>query len=422
MADITSLLAPAQRELFEAIRHTADELDTPVFIVGGAVRDWLLDVEAIDDLDFVVEGDAIAFAFALQERRGGMVQTYPAFGTATWHNGDVSVDLAMSRRETYSRPAALPTVAPADLEVDLRRRDFTINAMAMRLNDRLVIDPLGGRDDLRAGVMRVIHERSFVDDPTRILRGARYAARFDFSLESATLEALVDGLPHFRALSGERVKHDLELTFDNHAPEHALIRLSEWGVFRAAGIPVPANEALVQRFVLARAGLASNVWTVESLGMSQAELIRAIGWGALTYNVGMLAIRRWVDWIPFEHHVRDTVMSLGALSTLSAAAFRTRRSRQSELLHEFSGLALYLGHLFDRSELKRKAMVCEWTNWRWVRPITTGDDLVALGLQPGPAFARLLQRLRQAWQDGEVKSYLEEQALLQALIDAESLW
>jgi tRNA nucleotidyltransferase (CCA-adding enzyme) len=418
MAEISSLLQPAQRDLFDVIRTASEELSTPVYVVGGAVRDWLLGLDAIDDLDFVVEGDAIAFAHALRARRGGEVREYTKFGTATWHSESASVDLAMARSETYAHPAALPAVSPAKLEVDLRRRDFTINAMAMRLTDGAVIDPLGGLTDLRSGVMRVIHARSFVDDPTRMLRGARYAARFDFSLAPETDASMAAGLPHFRALSGERVKYDLELIFENHAPERALARLGSWGVFRAAGIPIPEPGALFERFAQARETLRENEWVLGSLGMSGRDLVRAIGWGALTYNIGQLAVSRWTDWIPFEHHVRDALVSLGALSTLSSATFRARRSRQSELLHEFSGLALFLGHLFDHSVLKRKAMVCEWKDWRWVKPVTSGEDLLALGLPPGPAYAKLLTRLRQAWLDDEVKSYADEQALLTKLMAA----
>jgi tRNA nucleotidyltransferase (CCA-adding enzyme) len=422
MPDITSLLKPQQRDVFDAIRNTADALNLHVYLVGGAVRDWLLKLEQIDDLDFVVEGDAIAFAEQLKSRHGGEVHTYPRFGTATWHLGDVSVDVTMARRESYACPAALPTVSPTDLHTDLRRRDFTINAISMRLGNHELIDPLGGQVDLQRGAMRVIHSRSFVDDPTRMLRGARYAARFNFALTPDTRAALDDGLPHIRALSGERMKYDLELIFADHTPERALALLHEWGVFRAISIPAPEPDKLVQRFERAREVMAANEWDFESLNMGGPDLIRAIGWGALVYNVGQLAVSRWVDWIPFEHHVRDALVSLGVLSTLSAASFHARPSRQSELLHEFSGLALLLGNLFDPDRTKRRAMLCEWKDWRGVRQVTTGDDLRALGIPPGPAYSRVLHRLRNAWLDGEVKSYAEEQALVQKLIESEGLW
>lgn len=418
---LTSLLKPQQREVFDAIRATADEAETPAFLVGGAVRDWLLQLDAIDDLDFVIVGDAIAFAQSLQRRHGGDLQPYPKFGTATWHLNGVSVDMAMARRETYAQPAALPTVQPSDLETDLRRRDFTINAMAMRLSDFALLDPLRGQEDLQHGLMRAIHARSFVDDPTRMLRGARYAARFKFELEPETRAALEAGLPHVRALSGERMKYDFELIFEDREPERALTLLREWGVFKVAAIPVPEANPLTHRFQQARELIFAGQWNLASLQINSADLLHAIGWGALIYNMGQLGVSRWVEWIPFEHHVRDALINLGPLSTLSSAAFRARRSQVSDLLREFSGLALFLGYLFETNTLKRDAMLCEWKDWRWVKPVTTGDDLRALGLPPGPVYTKTLARLRKAWLDDEVKSYAEEQALLQKLIETEGV-
>lgn len=422
MSDLISLLAPAQRHAFDSIRTAAAAQNIRAFLVGGAIRDWLLGLASIDDLDFVVEGDAIAFAEMLRQEQGGEVHAHPKFGTATWRLGDVSVDVTMARRETYAHPAALPDVSPAALEIDLQRRDFTINAIAMRLSDGALLDPLDGQADLRAKLMRVIHERSFTDDPTRMLRGARYAARFDFALESGARDALAGGLQYVRSLSGERMKYDLELIFEDAWPEKALNLLTEWGVFRAVGIPVPEPERLKERFAQVRERLAGSEWNLDSLDLSRHDLMRVIGWGALTYNVGQLGISRWSDWIPFEHHVRDALISLGALGTLASAQFRARRSRQSDLLHNFSGPALFLGYLFERETLKYKAMLCEWKDWRWVKPVTTGDDLRALGLSPGPEYARILQRLRKAWLDDEVKSYAEERALLQKLIATEGSW
>jgi len=347
MSDLIDLLTPNQRTVFDAVRQTAIQQGMSSYLVGGAVRDWLLGLSAIDDLDFVIEGDAIAVATALRQSHGGEVHAYPKFGTATWQRDGVMVDLAMARREEYPRPAALPTVFPSDLPTDLRRRDFTINAIALKLEDGSLIDPLGGRADLRQGVMRVIHAHSFIDDPTRLLRGARYAARFGFSLDSQTQAAAEAGLPHLRALSGERVKYDLELIFEERAPEEALRRLREWGCFRAIGIPAPDDVLLEARFRGAREVLWAGEWPVESLHLSPRQILHAIGWAALTYNLGQLAIARWIDWVPFDAHLRDALVDLGALSSLAAAEFRARRSSISSLLREFSGLSLFLAYLLS---------------------------------------------------------------------------
>jgi tRNA nucleotidyltransferase (CCA-adding enzyme) len=420
MPDLVSLLTPAQRAIFDAVHKTAAQQNMSAYLVGGAVRDWLLGLPAIDDLDFVIEGDAIALADRLRQAYGGQVHAYPKFSTATWQRDGVTVDLATARCEEYPRPAALPLVSPSDLLTDLRRRDFTINAIAMRLADGALIDPLGGQADLRQGLMRVIHAQSFIDDPTRMLRGARYAARFGFALAPESQAALMAGLPHLRALSGERVKYDLELIFEERAPEEALKRLRSWGCFQAIGIPVPDDAQLTWRFGRARETLLAGEWPLESLHLTSHQLLRAIGWAALTYNLGQLAIARWIEWIPFDAHLRDALVALGPLSSLVTAVFCARRSCISRLLREFSGLSLFLAYLFETSKLKRDALLCEWKDWRWVRPVTTGDDLRALGLPPGPAYGRILDRLRCAWLDEEIHSYAEEQSLLATLIEAET--
>jgi tRNA nucleotidyltransferase (CCA-adding enzyme) len=422
MPEITLLLNDAQRAMHEAIRVMAQRQNANAFLVGGAVRDWLIGLDRIDDLDYAVEGDAIAFAAELEAQHGGEVEEHPQFRTATWTWQGASVDLAMARCERYARPAALPEVSPCPIEQDLHRRDFTTNAIALRLRDDSLIDPFAGQQDVRAGVLRALHGNSFIDDPTRMLRGARYAGRFGFTVDDATLGWVHAGLPHLRALSGERVRYDMALIFEDPQPERALALLQDWGVFKAMGIPVPANEIIAQRYDMAREALRLQEWNLESLGMSPAALMHAIGWGALTYNIGQLGVTRWVEWIPFEAHVRDALVSLGALGTVSAMLFRGRRSRQSELLSAFSGLALFLGYLFEKDKFKRQALLCEWKDWRWVKPATTGDDLIKLQVPPGPAYARLLGRLRKAWLDDEVKSYDEERALLQTLIENEGVW
>jgi tRNA nucleotidyltransferase (CCA-adding enzyme) len=422
MPELTTLLNDAQREMHAAIITMARQQNVNAFLVGGAVRDWLLGLNRIDDMDYAVEGDAIELAAELEARHGGEVEDHPQFGTATWTWRGASVDLAMARCEHYAHPAALPAVSPCPIEQDLHRRDFTTNAIAMRLSDGALIDPYAGRQDVTQRVLRALHANSFVDDPTRMLRGARYASRFNFNVDEQTLSWMHAGLPHLRALSGERMRYDLELIFEDAQPENGLALLQDWGSFKAMGIPVPPNDVIAQRYQQARESLMANEWHFESLQITPAAILRAIGWGALTYNIGQLGVARWIEWVPFEAHVRDALVSLGALGTASAMMFRGRRSRQSELLSEFSGLALLLGYLYEKDKHKKQAMLCEWKDWRWVKPVTTGDDLIKMNIPPGPVYSRILERLRKAWLDDEVKSYSEEQALLKKLIEAEGVW
>jgi tRNA nucleotidyltransferase (CCA-adding enzyme) len=182
------------RGLLEEIGRLAERRETRAYAVGGCVRDWLLGIAETTDLDVAVEGDGIAFARALGRAVGTPVTSHEPFGTATLllEKPRLRVDVATCRKETYAKPAAYPRVAPGTLRDDLRRRDFTINAMALAIDPRrfgTLVDPFGGRRDLRTKTLRVLHRRSFLDDPSRILRGVRFAQRFGLRWERATWRA-----------------------------------------------------------------------------------------------------------------------------------------------------------------------------------------------------------------------------------------
>ena len=412
-------LSPEQQRVLTAIRDTASAAGVSAYLVGGAIRDWLLGVSNISDLDFTIEGDAIAFAEQLVAQHGGQLLAHEKFRTATWHASELlSVDITTARHETYARPAALPDVEPSDIDTDLRRRDFAINAIALRLNDGNMIDPFDGRGDLERKQMRILHPRSFVDDPTRLFRGARYATRLGFAFNAATLDAVQPALRFMKNLSGERVKYDLELIFEETQPELALNWLLQQRVFRAMDIPIIPSDQFPVRFTKMRNALITGEWPLDSLGLTGRELLHSLGWGTLIYNAGMLGITRLAEWLPFTGALRETLFSLGPLGTLSSEYFRPvhKLSEQSALLRDFNGLALLIAYVYSQDALKRHAMLCEWRDWRWVRPTINGDDLKALGVPPGPRYRILLDQLRNAWLDGEVNSQTEEQAFLRDLL------
>ena len=197
----THVPVPAQaRRVLEAVGQLAQAQGVSVYAVGGCVRDWCLGRDRAVDLDVAVEGDAIALARAVAAQWHGTERSHAQFGTATVQlvRGPVRrLDFAMCRQETYSGPAAYPRVHPGRLTEDLFRRDFTINAMAAALSPRRfgqLEDPYGGRPDVERGILRVLHERSFVDDPTRLLRGIRFAVRFGFAFEPRTRKRLIESL------------------------------------------------------------------------------------------------------------------------------------------------------------------------------------------------------------------------------------
>jgi len=212
--------------IIETVGKIADRLKVKAYIVGGPVRDKLLGI-AGGDLDFVVEGDGIKFAEALNNALKGRIKIYRAFGTATIKLKGERVDVVTARKETYKYPGAYPDVKPGTIKDDLFRRDFTINAMAMSMNKKSfgeLVDFYGGKKDLKKGIIRVLHDKSFIDDPTRIFRAVRFSVRFGFKIELHTKKlikgALLDGL--LREVNTGRIRKEIELLLKEKKPRRCL--------------------------------------------------------------------------------------------------------------------------------------------------------------------------------------------------------
>lgn len=206
------------------------------FLVGGSVRDLLLNRENLD-VDIVIEGDAIQVAKEMHQLWKGSLQEHQQFGTATVtpeNPNKLKVDFVTARRETYNKPGTLPNVIPGSIEDDLQRRDFTINALAMRLDIPdfcSIIDETGGLQDLKSRTIRVLHKQSYQDDPTRIFRACRYAGRFGFSIAETDKTLIKEAIPIISLLSGERIRNEIDrVLLEDNAPE-ILHLLSEFGVF-----------------------------------------------------------------------------------------------------------------------------------------------------------------------------------------------
>ncbi len=196
MKNLLHHLKPDLKDIVHLIGEIAQQKGMKAYLVGGPVRDLFLGMDTID-LDIAIEGNAIELADAFAAKFLGKVTRYPAFKTATVYNPGAIVDFATARKETYSKGGAYPAVSPSNIQDDLLRRDFTINAMAIGLNPKFfgkLVDPFKGQADLKAKKIRILHDQSFVDDPTRILRAARFMARLNFKMEAKTLKTLKSAL------------------------------------------------------------------------------------------------------------------------------------------------------------------------------------------------------------------------------------
>jgi tRNA nucleotidyltransferase (CCA-adding enzyme) len=336
---------------FAVVSSAAERLGLEAWVVGGAVRDSLLVADtAVPNLDVVVAGDPLALAQEL----GGEVRVHERFNTATAYLPEGSIDVAMARAESYSAPGALPEVRPAGIDEDLARRDFTVNALAVSLSDPgAVIDHHRGRDDLRAGLLRVLHDGSFVDDPTRALRAARYAARLGFEVEPVTLAQLVDS--DLATVSTDRVDGELERLAAEPEPARALQLLHDWDL-------IALEDGEIDAFAAAAKIAGEPRWRGSAdLGRLLVELVR----GDLAARARLLA---------------------GDPGSASAGVEQAGGRSGEELL-----LARALGG--------------EWLDryvdeWRGVRLEISGDDLIAAGIPQGPAIGRGLAAALRAKLDG----------------------
>ncbi len=389
------------------------------FVVGGFVRDMIVGVKNLD-IDVVVEGDGVAFAETLAAELGVRVKIHRRFGTAVIaFSDDFHVDVASARTEFYARPGALPTVERSSLRQDLFRRDFTINAMAASLAPAAfgtVSDPFSGLRDLDAGVVRVLHGLSFVDDPTRVLRAARFESRYGFAMDEGTerlaRHAAETGM--LAEVSGARVREELLDILAEKAPASALARLQDLGALstllpsgaRSEGVPDAVREGerglslLREQFRTLSADRIRVLFAVMSKGATKRAVQKWIthlhAGRSLARVVEELAERRRsvLSILENPRGLRDSRL-YGALHPLAAETVVVLWAQASALGRE--RIERYLGELAD------------------VRPAIGGADLIDMGATPGDAFSAILARALDDRLDGRAIGRESELANLRRL-------
>jgi tRNA nucleotidyltransferase (CCA-adding enzyme) len=361
--NLASALDRAYPEL-AAVREAARE---PVYVVGGAVRDLLLG-RGRADLDLVVEGDA----FALAARLGAAPLAHERFGTAKVRLDDHEVDIAAARSETYAAPGALPEVAPASLADDLGRRDFTVNAMAIPLaGSAELIDPHGGRADLEAGLLRVLHPASFVDDPTRALRAARYSARLGLLPDPET-EALLRATD-LGTISDDRRRAELLRLAAEDDAVRGLELLVAWGL----------------------------------VGLRESEIDRGVdGLGLVRAVAELLAAPPWSEVAPRAPALIAAALGPAGAEAGLAATDPQRPSDAVDLARGHDPVALVLARALGGTWLDRYV-----GEWHAVSLEIDGGDLIAAGVPQGPALGRGLDAALRRKLDGEVAGREQELAV-----------
>ena len=365
--------------------------------------------------------------------------THARFGTAKWHLDEIradllrqfdlpdssgshllpeSLDLISARTEFYDHPTALPTVERSSIKLDLHRRDFSINTLAMRLDGRHygeLLDFWGGYNDLQKGVVRVLHSLSFIDDPTRMLRAVRFEQRFGFEIEQRTLHLMAEAHGQLRQVTGERLRHEVDLLFAEAHPARALERAESlvlltqiqpqlgWQAEWSAGLERLLNDPIMEGWQLpaaingypTRRVLGYAYWWMHYPPEVAWLLIKRLRIpGPIEKTITQAAILRIQIQSLIDQPVSAVVDSLDSFSIAAQAVIRADVSDSQSI------------DLLDRYQRE----------WRLVQPGYDGDDLRERGLPAGPRYGQILTALKHAWLDGLIHSREEEKFLLEKLI------
>ena len=408
MKEAIDQLPEGIREQLRRAGRLADESGLALYLVGGTVRDLLLG-RTRTDIDLAVEGDGMGFAARLARASGARSTPNARFLTATVEMPEGhSLDVATARSETYERPGALPRVASATMDVDLARRDFTINAMAVSLNGRCfgdLVDPFEGRADLQKKRVRILHDRSFVDDPTRLFRAVRFEQRLRFRLERGTerrfREAVAEGL--IGHLSGPRLLEQLKLVCFEPDPWLVFNRLEEVEVLRAIHPALGSDEGLktLVREISPSEGTASHardgwwiLYLVALFGPHRTETLQGV-----------------VDRLKPNRRLRKAIEDMSRWSDVERAVESGEIDTPADFFHAVRSISedtLLFVTLTHPDEGMRKRCETYYHQHRHLRLSIDGGTLNDLGIAEGPAYGRILDDVLSLKINGEIGTEEEE--------------
>ncbi len=428
-------IAPGQFSLLKLISIAASDINTPIYLVGGFVRDLILNSPS-PDLDFVVEGDALQLASLLAERYGGKVTSHKKFGTAKWwplsaesetpsikiplptdQISDLppTIDLISARTEFYEKPTALPTVKKGSIKLDLHRRDFTINTMAVRLDNSFfgdVYDHWGGLNDLNQKKVRVLHSLSFVDDPTRILRAIRFEQRFAFNIEKRTLELMREAASLLEEVSGDRIRHELDQIMVEDKAIAMLSRIGKLGLFSYIHPSISWDEFTKKGLEKLFADHPAKEWNKYLCLNTHKRLIQ----GAYTILIMKMPpsdVRKVIKRLRFKSNLQKKLNAANQILHNKSSLSSLTPGKFTQALEKYPPLAVYVNWITEENKGLREKFERFIYKWRFIHPITTGDDLKQYGIPPGPIYRIILQKLRIYWINEEINSIEQEKQLLE---------
>ncbi len=389
--------------LLKKIGSLAEKTGYKVFVVGGFVRDLILG-HSVLDIDLTVEGRADAFARELLKEMPGKMVAHERFKTASiFSKGSPRIDISTAREEKYPAPAELPEVAPCCIYSDLYRRDFTINALAVSLNPPVfgnLTDCFNGMDDIRSGIIRVLHPKSFEDDPTRVFRAVRFAQRLDFRIEKQTQELMSEAVESrlCDSLSGRRLRNEIHLLFSEPDPLSVVLNMKRYRLEKCVhpelGITKEKIEKIkkIKEFITRTRGkqdpLEFQQWLVYFM-----EILNGQKQGCIE------AVSQRLSLSAYETRALKSVrLSDGLVEKLKPVEKMPPSGVYCHLKDAPAELAVLVMSLSGK---KRAGIILDaFTLGLKTRPLTTGRDLIAMGFKPGPEFEKILGKLLEIKIDG----------------------
>lgn len=389
------------------VGEAADAVGIDVYLVGGAVRDMLMRRKVLD-IDIVVEGSSMDFVQKMDLPGGGRPVRHRAFDTVKLRLNGLDMDVASARKESYARPGALPLVAPGSIIDDLSRRDFTINSMAICLNKYHfgeLLDPFGGKNDLRAKLIRLLHDRSFMDDSTRIFRAIRYEQRLGFNIEQESMLLLKRDVHMIDTISGDRIRNEIYLMLGEKLPEKPVLRAQKLSVFRQIHPALTSSTWLTSSYPKAR-----KVLTKEDL---QPVYLTLLLYGLDAEELQELHMRLNFPRAELDL-VSKTLQLKRQLKQLGRAGLKPFQIYT--LLKGYPPRAVQANVMVTSSPLIRARLYRYLRRWIDVKPLLKGDELVSTGITRGPQIKKYLDLLLEAYLNGEISTRAEAKKLLQYLM------
>lgn len=421
------------RKLLQTAGRLADDMNIPVYVVGGFVRDLMLGLPN-QDIDLVAEGDGIAFAHALAKELGGRVREHKKFHTAVivWNDSEGKeqhTDVATARLEYYEYPAALPTVELSSIKMDLYRRDFTINALAIRLshgNFGRLADYFGGQNDIKSGKIRVLHTLSFVEDPTRCFRAVRFEQRYRFAIGQGTEKLLKNALQLglMERLSGSRLFNEFRHICDEKNPVDCLCRLNSLGLLRAVSPYIELNAsktALLQKAKeiidwhrLLYFDETPSLWLIYLLCLCHSQTYPEV---SDVFDKLAIPHAQKQEYLRLRKELRQ---ALSQMETYQKKADASNVSPKPSILYSLlqnitiEGL-IYLMCLSSSKELQR-SISRYITKWRNEKCDIDGKTLLALGAKAGPQIGQILKTVLAQKIDGQAHTRESQLELAKRLL------